>query len=205
MRLESIVLDHAYDVLNLSDSVVSQIEEMYSSPGRHYHTLKHVEDILKGVMYDSTFSKELMAAAIFHDVVYDTQSSRNELLSAQFAEDNLERTLLDVDLVVDMIMASKNHEFLESTDERSVAINTFLKADLRILWSELDEYGKYAQGIRKEYDWVESSQYIEGRTNVLHSLFKDILYADLIISDNEVDKAWSNMMWEINWLNGISI
>ncbi len=53
--------------------------EAYSSPGRYYHTLKHILDVLITIDTLQVYAQDLICvqlAAWFHDIVYDTQAKK---------------------------------------------------------------------------------------------------------------------------------
>jgi predicted metal-dependent HD superfamily phosphohydrolase len=74
-----------------------QLAAAYTSPGRHYHNLTHIEDCLGALARVENLSpldREILSAAIWwHDVVYDATRADNEELSAQLAERHLREDL----------------------------------------------------------------------------------------------------------------
>src|SRR6266852_7274651 len=67
---------------------LAEICGSYASPGRFYHTLDHVMDVLGTVESLASHAKNLNAvklAAWLHDVIYDSTASDNEERSAEFA------------------------------------------------------------------------------------------------------------------------
>src|SRR6185436_9856337 len=61
----------------------------YADPGRHYHDLTHLDEVLRHVDELAEFSRTpdvVRLAAWFHDAVYDPRASDNEEKSARLAE-----------------------------------------------------------------------------------------------------------------------
>ncbi|MBK6983401.1 MAG: hypothetical protein IPH32_00975 [Bacteroidetes bacterium] len=63
----------------------SEVMNAYDEPHRFYHTLEHIEDVLKQ-LHNADLLKhdELFLAAIFHDIIYNPQSNTNEEDSVEF-------------------------------------------------------------------------------------------------------------------------
>lgn len=163
-----------------------------TSPHRHYHGLGHISIMLR-TFGPSEYWREYVAATFFHDIVYDVHASDNEELSAVSARMWLDERKhdVDVDLVVEMILATKAHQCTERPD-----INTVIRADLNILWSSPITYRWYASGIRKEYAHVPNADYRKGREQVLVQLSKAVeLSEDLGTLYNRAFAP--NMNWEI--------
>jgi predicted metal-dependent HD superfamily phosphohydrolase len=61
----------------------------YSTPGRYYHTLKHIDRVLSTIEILQGYTNNLAAvqlAAWFHDVVYDSKSQDIDTLRAEATE-----------------------------------------------------------------------------------------------------------------------
>lgn len=92
-------------LLGLSEAITQRWLEQLHEPHRHYHTLKHVKEMLRH--YDGS-SRELIAAIWLHDIIYDPRASDNEERSADQARADLPPDF-DTDLVVRLILDSKHH------------------------------------------------------------------------------------------------
>ena len=63
----------------------SDVINSYNEPHRYYHTLEHIIDVLKELRNSDLLKHdELFLTAVFHDIVYNAQSSSNEEDSAEF-------------------------------------------------------------------------------------------------------------------------
>lgn len=146
-----------------------------------------------GGVEQSEYYRELLAATFFHDLVYDASRTDNERKSADMALDLLGDDDLDLDFIVDAIMATQEHKLFAPTTPRAAAIQQFLRADLMILWSDEARYRWYAEGIRKEYAHVPNDLYRVGRPRVL-----DRLRAELHPHLDETGQAalGRNIAWE---------
>jgi predicted metal-dependent HD superfamily phosphohydrolase len=142
-----------------------QLIAAYSSPGRHYHNLAHIEDCLAALARVENLSpreREILTEAIWwHDVVYDATRADNEELSAQLAE---RRVRADIRAeVARLIRLTKSHDV--GADDRLGAI--LISIDLSILAAEPARYDAYAAAIRQEFIHVPESDYRAGRAGVL--------------------------------------
>jgi len=65
------------------------ISNRYAEPGRFYHTLDHVQNVLVTVDSIASHARNLDAVRLagwLHDVIYDSRASDNEERSADYAE-----------------------------------------------------------------------------------------------------------------------
>jgi predicted metal-dependent HD superfamily phosphohydrolase len=151
-----------------SAAVLQQLLTAYREPGRYYHTLDHVADLLETLRtYAPPNDLELLElAAWFHDVVYDPRASDNEERSAEMASTALRRLHLPsavVERVAQLIRMTRDHR-VKADD---AAAHLFLDADLAILGAAPAKYKEYARAIRQEYAWVAEPDYRAGRRAVL--------------------------------------
>jgi predicted metal-dependent HD superfamily phosphohydrolase len=132
-----------------------EIEAAYSLPGRHYHTLSHIESLLNlsNQYKRHLHNKETVDFAIFyHDIIYDVSSSDNEERSGSVAEESLGQLKVphgELVNIVRYIIASKTHQLNSQESETDLA--WFLDFDMSILGSDWDAYHQYVQQIRQEY------------------------------------------------------
>lgn len=141
----------------------------YQAPTRHYHTLQHVEHLLKRVeatkLRDSTV---VQLAVWFHDVVYNALKSDNESRSAAQALAFLKESTLEParqQRVAFLIERTADHTQPQPPHDTDLLY--FLDADLSILGAPEAEYRAYAQHIRQEYRLVPDLIYRPGRRKVL--------------------------------------
>lgn len=143
--------------------------EHYTEDWRHYHTLKHIHDILDLKATFVTPQNPLFDLAIwFHDIVYYPTEKDNEEQSAElFKRFALEAGVKDGGHVEELIRATKEHK-----GERE-DVRLMLDLDLEVLGREKEEYAKYAEGVRKEYSCYPDADYKKGRAMVLNAFLKN--------------------------------
>lgn len=176
----------------------------YSGPGRHYHNLRHVAEMLRLLKQFESAAADYAAvrfAAWFHDAVYDTRSHTNEEESAALAEQALGELKVppaSVALTRRLILATKRHEAGGDLPDAGL----FLDADLAILGAADETYLAYSEAIRREYSWVPDAAYREGRLKVLASfLGRERLYYTEPLARRFAARARSNMSNEIRTLS----
>jgi predicted metal-dependent HD superfamily phosphohydrolase len=152
----------------LADRTLEEIAEAYSDPGRFYHTLDHVMEVLTTVESLASHARNLNAvgrAAWLHDVIYDSKASDNEERSAQYAERLCEELAIpEGPQVAALIRKTKTHEAGKDADAQ-----VLIDAHLAILGASESVYRDYAEKIRQEYAWVPEPEYRQGRQRVLES------------------------------------
>jgi predicted metal-dependent HD superfamily phosphohydrolase len=152
----------------LADRTFEEIQEHYTGPGRFYHTLDHIQNMLEIVESLGSNAQNLNAvklAAWLHDVIYDSKASDNEERSADYAERLCEKlSISEGPRVAALIRKTKTHDAGEDADAQ-----VLLDADLAILGASESEYWDYAEMIRREYAWVPEADYRQGRRRVLQS------------------------------------
>ncbi|MCL6754704.1 hypothetical protein KBT16_28480 [Nostoc sp. CCCryo 231-06] len=175
----------------------------YSTPGRYYHTLKHIAHVLSTIQILEGYTNNLPAvqlAAWFHDVVYDTQAQDNEQRSADYAFEllsNLGIPESTITIVTRLILNTKDHQAAVDDYDSQV----LLDADLAILATNQVQYGEYAYAIRQEYGSVSEANYITGRQQVLERfLQRSHIYFTPLMSEFAEPSARGNIQAEIKSL-----
>ncbi|KAL9191103.1 hypothetical protein ACHAXT_000809 [Thalassiosira profunda] len=155
-------------------------------------------DLLMGTQPDSDGAVSCDAAvatlaAFFHDVVYNPQSATNEADSQEmfvdfagelfdalgvtsetaFNDDTGQVSILFqmASQVEQCIIATATHiaSANEARQSDNTIVATFLDADMSILGKAKERYDAYAASIRKEYEFVERSEYCNKRAEILES------------------------------------
>jgi predicted metal-dependent HD superfamily phosphohydrolase len=182
----------------------NHLTDLYSARGRAYHNLSHIRSLLS---LSDPLSKKIQNydavrfAIWFHDAVYNTRRKDNEDLSAELAFEcltSLKVPSRTVELVRDMILATKDHRRHDPDDD----LNIFLDLDLSILGSGDKIYQSYSKAIRKEYWWVPSPVYRRGRRQVLENfLTRDSIYFTDEMAQKYERQARLNIKREIEALS----
>ncbi|QKQ77555.1 hypothetical protein [Nostoc sp. TCL240-02] len=175
----------------------------YSTPGRYYHTLKHIHHVLDTIQILQGYINNLAAvqlAAWFHDVVYDTEAQDNEERSADYAFkllSNLGIPESTINTVTHLILNTKNHQAAVNDYDSQV----LLDADLAILAANSVDYQEYAHAIRQEYGWLSELDYITGRQQVLERfLLRSRIYHTPLMLEFAEPCARGNIQAEIKFL-----
>ncbi len=141
------------------------IASRYSEPARVYHTLTHIAGVLRALAGFEP-SRELVTAAILHDIVYDPRAADNEERSAAYAQNLLSRLSWDaesIERVAGLILATKHHQPDLGDGEAELLVD----ADLSILGASPVEYSGYSAAVRHEYSFVTDDDFREGRRRIL--------------------------------------
>ncbi len=142
----------------------------YAEPHRHYHTTEHICACLRqldGVRDRVGCPDDVELALWFHDAIYDTASSQNELESARWAQRFLLQAGADAswaERIRSHIMATCHASEPETQDAAWV-----VDIDLSILGRDEPAYDRFEKAIRAEYVWVPLALYRRKRAEILAS------------------------------------
>jgi len=169
------------------------LESAYTEAHRHYHTLEHIEAMLRECDDDSPAFR---LAVWFHDAVYDPRRSDNEAASAELVN----RCLPDLDEST----ADEIKRLVIATDHREPPSDCpqerrIRDIDLLVLSRPAAEYERYAQAVRREYAHVEDAAYRAGRLKVLRHFSRQTIYRTAEFATFEA-AAKSNLAQELDSL-----
>jgi predicted metal-dependent HD superfamily phosphohydrolase len=144
----------------------------WRAPERRYHDAEHLAEVLDGIDTLATFARDVAAvrlAAWFHDAVYEGRPGDDEQRSADLAEQVL--TALGVPdqrvgEVRRLVLLTAGHDPAPGDGDGAVLSD----ADLAILASEPERYGRYVRSVRAEYPDVPEEMFRAGRAAVLRAL-----------------------------------
>lgn len=171
---------------------------------RRYHTATHVAWVIRHV--DELAAEEPMehldeviAAAFYHDAVYEPTYPANERASARLARRDLASIGWSddaVDRVGSMIEATEHGASATEPATGDTAI--LLDADLAILGADPAGYSTYVAGIRAEYRHVSDDDWRAGRAEVLHRfLERPTIYLTATGRDRWEARARANLTAEL--------
>jgi predicted metal-dependent HD superfamily phosphohydrolase len=181
----------------------TEIETAYSNPKRHYHTLHHLEHLVKEL--ESVKDKirgwnTILFSVFYHDLIYNPLRRDNEERSAAIAEHRLQ----SIDVPAEKIAACKK-QILATQKHLSGGDNDtdlFTDADLSILGKDRTTYRAYAQAIRKEYALYPDMIYKPGRKEVVqHFLKMDKIFKTEPFFMKYEKQARQNLQQELEELN----
>jgi len=181
------------------------IRKKHSQKNRYYHNLNHIWAMLR---YSEDCRKELQDsdaidfAIWFHDIVYKSTKKDNEERSANFAKKMLANLSIEqnrIDKIYQLIISTKKHEIIYSSDGDNAYLLDF---DLSILGQPWEVYENYIQQIRKEYKIYPDLLYKPGRKKVLKSfLDRERLYFTDQYYHSYEEQARKNLEKEIQILS----
>ena len=148
-----------------SDDALTALERQYSAPGRHYHTLGHLDAVLASFdeLRHLAPNPDLAELALWlHDVVWEPMAADNEEQSIAWARDHLPalRTLG----ALNSLILETRHRAAPSVDPDAAVVRD---ADLSILAADEGNYDAYEQAIRAEYAMLPTAQFRAGRARIL--------------------------------------
>ncbi|MNI28294.1 hypothetical protein D3C87_427050 [compost metagenome] len=180
----------------------AEIEQKYTAKQRHYHTLTHLQSLLKQLLEikDKIANWDpILFTLYYHDIIYDAQKGDNEEKSAELAEIRMKQLSVPDQFIIickSQILATKNHLSDHDSDT-----NYFTDADLSILGQALEDYTIYYQNIRKEYAVYPDLIYKSGREKVLqHFLMMERIYKTDYFYHKFEHQAKKNLQFELEHL-----
>ncbi len=197
-------LEHRFGVSQPTNGTFDELVDAYGDPQRHYHTFDHVLDCLRILDRFEHLARrphEIEAAIWFHDAVYDTKRQDNEELSADWAASTLRDWGASPDAIERvraMILATCHDGDFSSCDEALA-----LDIDLSILGRDQNEFDRYQEQIRREFDWVPAETFRSGRTKVLtRFLDRDCLFHTRELRTQYEEAAQENLASAVQQLAG---
>lgn len=138
------------------DEIFRLISELYAQEGRHYHTLEHIESMLKEFDQVKAMAQDSLAiefAIWLHDVIYNPRRRDNEEQSAEFAGKICEKMQLPhefVEKVKRLILITKTHNISEGDIDGAILVDL----DLASLGRLQEMYDAYRAKVEQEYGWL---------------------------------------------------
>ena len=148
-----------------SDDAFAELEHQYSAPGRHYHTLAHLDAVL------ATFDElrhlapnpDVAELALWlHDVVWEPMGDDCEQRSVEWAMDHLPASPA-LPALPALILETRHHAAASVSPDAAVVRD----ADLSILAADDDAFDAYEHAIRAEYAMLPADQFRTGRATIL--------------------------------------
>jgi predicted metal-dependent HD superfamily phosphohydrolase len=171
---------------------------------RRYHTAAHVAWVIRHVDELASVEPidhldEVVAAAFYHDAVYEPTYPANERASARLAQRDLTSIGWDADAIerVASMIEATEHGTIESggvTGDTAV----LLDADLAVLGADPAGYSTYVTGVRAEYRHVTDDEWRTGRAEVLEGfLERPTIYSTPTAHDRWETRARANLTSEL--------
>lgn len=181
----------------LLDRLLARLREKH----RRYHTavhvgwvLRHIAELARSEAVDSL--DEIVAAAFYHDAVYEPSSPANERASARLARRDLASlgwAEPGTERVASMIEATE-HAGVVPDGDTAILVD----ADLAILGADPAAYSAYVTGVRSEYRHVVDDDWRSGRLRVLQGFLDgSAIYATATGRALWEERARANLTAEI--------
>ncbi len=166
----------------LPASLVAELQIMYATPLRPYHSIVHIQEVLGWFdqVADANLWRDALvvhAAILFHDAIYIAGRTDNETLSAQRAADALLRfawpgSRAQVHRVVDLIELTARHGQRTAADINDIDDDAalFLDCDTAILAAPPAAFDVYDAGIAAEYQHLPAPVFRAGRRHFLQMM-----------------------------------
>jgi predicted metal-dependent HD superfamily phosphohydrolase len=175
----------------------------WRAPERRYHDAEHLAEVLDGIDALATLAGDGAAvrlAAWFHDAVYEGRPGDDEQRSAELAEQVLTALGVPAERVGQvrrLVLLTAAHDPAPGDDDGAVLSD----ADLAILASPPERYGRYVRAVREEYAAVPEQLFREGRAAVLRALDEaPQLYRTPLARDRWEAAARANLARELTAL-----
>lgn len=189
--------------------VRDNIEAAYSQPPRHYHTVKHLNEMLEHMSRHVVLNKQaFLAALLFHDVVYEPHRSApgyvglsNEQESALLCKQILHIGGVDEATMArakELILMTETHKAPDDDEEALL----FMDIDMAIVGAPERRYREYAgQNAREYLSAFTPEQYLMGRTAFLTRVqeSKTPVFKTKHFASRE-KQADENIAWELKHL-----
>ncbi len=189
---------HIGDDRRLLDGLLARHREKQ----RRYHTATHVAWVIRHIeelvaVEPADHLDEVVAAAFYHDAVYEPAHPANERASARLARRDLttlgwsnERT----ERVAAMIEATAHGESGPAIGDTAI----LLDADLAILGSDPAAYSDYVASVRAEFRHVDDDEWRTGRASVLQGfLDRTAIFSTPTARDLWEQRARTNLAAEL--------
>ena len=182
------------------DALRRRLEEAYDAPGRGYHDLLHLTEVLEHVDEllppGHTDRTAVLVAAWFHDAVYEGRHD-DETRSANLAESALDGSLAGE--VGRLVRLTATHRPADD----DLAGQVLCDADLAILAAPPERYASYVAGVRTEHAHGPDADFAAGRAAVLRDLLdKPTLFHTPVARRRWEQAARANVERELSTLEG---
>ncbi|WP_394004962.1 hypothetical protein ACF3M1_07580 [Luteimonas sp. WGS1318] len=169
--------------VELPPAMRAALEAAYAQPPRAYHSLAHVDALLR--LYHEVAQTdgwaqpaEVYLAILYHDAIYEARRDDNETRSAEMAVEAIDRWLpdagVDTGRVAALIALTARHGRHAATDFDADAIGDdtrrFLDCDMAILGADAETFDAYDRGIAAEYRHLPRWMFALNRRRFLKAL-----------------------------------
>ena len=193
------------------DGSVDALLLRYAEPHRYYHTATHIMMVLRNLGDVSALqarqpSPQLVAAALYHDAIYDPRADDNEARSAALASRELTHIgwsaphcrVVEALIIATAGSLGERMPISDSDDNIGTETAILVDADLAILGADTLTYQAYVAGVRAEYFFVDDEHWRVGRGRVLrHFLDHQPLFTTEYMHEQLEHRALANIHAEL--------
>ena len=180
-----------------------EILENYTKKWKFYHNLNHVYSFVnlfeKYNKFINNYKNEFLISIYFHDIIYIPSRNDNEEESINMFNkfyNEVKPNNLNKEKAIEFIVETKNHSLSKDYD---FELDLFLDMDMQIVSDE--NWEDYENKIRKEYCFVDETEYKNKRKQFLQSLVnKNRIFRTQIFYDTYEQIAKNNITNIINKL-----
>ncbi len=150
-----------------------EIETQYTTEGRFYHNLSHLENLLQELVAIQSNIHDWYAVLFtlfYHDLIYHVLQKNNEESSAEIASTRMTELNCPENLITTTRKQIKATKFHNPSDDNDT--NWFNDADLSVLGQPTAAYVKYMEQVRNEYKIYPAVIYNKGREEVLRHFLR---------------------------------
>ena len=183
------------------------IQDKYSGPERHYHTLDHIHDLLRlSEKYADQLQNRLVVdfAIFYHDIIYNPLSKSNESESAVYARKKLAALSVpgdEIEQVEFFIYSTEIHKQLPFPFVHVEDVKLFLDFDMAILGAPTEKYVEYLRQVRREYEVLPEPVYNAGRKQFLEQTLDSPIYLTYTFRSTLESQARANIEMELQMLS----
>ena len=173
-----------------------EILENYTKKWKFYHNLNHVYSFVnlfeKYNKFIKNYKNEFLISIYFHDIIYIPSRNDNEEESINMFNkfyNEVKPNNLNKEKVIEFIAETKNHSLSKDYD---FELDLFLDMDMHIVSDE--NWEDYENKIRKEYCFVDETEYKNKRRQFLQGLInKNRIFRTQIFYDTYEQIAKNNI------------
>lgn len=177
----------------------------WNEPHRQYHDERHLEDVLLALDYlalrGEEVTAETLAAAWFHDAVYQGRLGLDERESAELAARTLQQHGVEsvfIQRVAHLVISTKP---LLHEGNTPYGFSALHDADLAIFAAPGNRYREYAASVRAEYAHVPQDRFTAARAAILESyLNREAIYLSASAQTLWEERARENLGNEVSEL-----
>jgi predicted metal-dependent HD superfamily phosphohydrolase len=202
LELEVAWQRHVTTQRSMLDGLLARHREKH----RRYHTATHVAWVIRHVSELAAAEPvdhldEVIAAAFYHDAVYEPAYPANERASARLARRDLASIGWHDDAVERVGAMIEATEHGAPAQHVSGDTKVLLDADLAILGADPAGYSAYVNGVRAEYRHVSDDDWATGRRAVIDGLLDRVtIFLTATGRDRWEARARANLAAELSGL-----